>query len=1581
MRAASFRRYLIAATVLSSQFIATQALADCVSQAPVHPEQVVCDNPGTIGWNGATTNAIVVTVNSGATVNSSLSGWPALISTGTNSAVINFAGSYDPLLPPVFGIDAGSATDPAIAVGAGTTVTNSSGAAINGTISFGNATGTQVNALNNNYSSSGATNNIGLINGRVIAVGNLAVNNMGVIGLTGGGGITQTGAGSVVINNGIDGGYASTYTLGGAPMKNGVIWGSGSAISTQGSTSLVNHGGGSIPGSVISANVTLGALGTGTSSITNGSQAFGNATIVGNVTMADKDNTVTNDGTITGNVIMNGTGSNTYNAGSSGSAGDNGLRLPGSQVGGAGVPTGVVVGTLTGLAANSANNVLNLNGTDSSTLQAGSSVVNFGVVNKNDSGTWTIKNTLDGAAGKLTSVNVTGGRLSADNAAFLGSAATTVKLANGTVLVLNGTAAGTFAGNIVDASGATSGGVLVTGATTTTLSGANSYSGTTTIDGGTLATGSDGALSANSAVSIGNGGTLIVNNATAVKSLVDFGAGANAVNLNGNATSLTLTGGNWGALGGTVTGTGTLIKNGTGQLDLAGVNAVNLTAPGTFRINDGGVSVAVANAISAATAVQVNSAATTTGVLNVNANDTIGSLAGSGANATVNIASGMVLTTGGLNASTTYAGKILGAGSLVKDGSGLMVLSGANAYTGGTTVNDGAIIGFVGTGASITGNYTLNNDGFLTFNQLLPASGPQSGTYAGNVTGAATAYMQFGGNSTTKVTLTGDNSGFAGTSALGFGSSTIGQGGTVSIGSANNIGTGTLLFYDGVLESTATMTLANAVSLQTTSGGGIFNTATGTTLTLTGPITGGGALLKTGTGTLALSGAPGHTGGTTISAGTLRTPVWSTGDIVNNANLELIGCQPPTNVACFHNGVISGTGNVRITGDSGVAFGGLNTYTGTTTIDAGSALLSWAAGVLSAQSSFVVNGALFLGGADQTIGSLSGSGVVSTGANTLNIGANNSSTTFAGTFGAYPAWTTESLNVNKIGTGTLTLSGTGSVLTGNLGVNAGTLSLTGTLASATTTVASGAILSVDGTLTSPTVTVASGGRLVGGIGTTSGKITGAVANSGTIAPGHSPGIIAITGSYAQTSTGTYAAEVFANGTGTVVAGVDYDRIAVSGAPGTATLAGTLAVTPNGGLYVAGTAYDIITTTGGITGNFGTITGNVISPFITLSNAMASGGGVVGNNYRLVVVRSAYNTVATNPNQVAVANGLTGIIGSAGAASTVTKIDNMTAAQAQALFTSASPEPYGGFATALQDQAELFTRQVAHRQAESDGAGPGMGVWANLYGSWGNGKDRGDYRFGNDHSIVGGAAGVDFSNGDLRVGVAGGYSEDDVTYLGGNSEGKSKSWQVGGYLSYGMDKLRIDGQVAYVSGDITATKLVNAGSGATLISGTAAVDTQGDLIKGIVTLGYDVGGERFTFVPYVGIDFTSGKIDGFTETGMGTLNLTVAEIEADRTDLVVGARLAAPMGMVTPYLNAAYRYDLSDHPGAVTAFFNGVSTAPFTVSTIGSGRSVVDVDAGLSARIGPSVSLFVGYQGTFRNDLENHGVNGGLRMSF
>ena len=74
---------------------------------------------------------------------------------------------------------------------------------------------------------------------------------------------------------------------------------------------------------------------------------------------------------------------------------------------------------------------------------------------------------------------------------------------------------------------------------------------------------------------------------------------------------------------------------------------------------------------------------------------TIGSLAGGGADIVTNSgAAAATLTAGGDNSSTTFAGLIQnGAGStgLRKMGSGTLTLSGANSYSGGTTIAGGAI--------------------------------------------------------------------------------------------------------------------------------------------------------------------------------------------------------------------------------------------------------------------------------------------------------------------------------------------------------------------------------------------------------------------------------------------------------------------------------------------------------------------------------------------------------------------------------------------------------------------------------------------------------------------------------------------------------------------------------------------------------------------------------------------------------------------------------------------------------------------------------------------------------------------------
>jgi hypothetical protein len=108
-------------------------------------------------------------------------------------------------------------------------------------------------------------------------------------------------------------------------------------------------------------------------------------------------------------------------------------------------------------------------------------------------------------------------------------------------------------------------------------------------------------------------------------------------------------------------------------------------------------------------------------------------------------------------------------------------------------------------------------------------------------------------------------------------------------------------------------------------------------------------------------------------------------------------------------------------------------------------------------------------------------------------------------------------------------------------------------------------------------------NLNGGTLNGTGTITGSVVNAANVSPGHSSGVLNITGSYTQTAAGTLAMAV--NGYN---AGIDYSQLKVSGA---ASLAGTLNVSFAAGFHpYAGDSFDLMTY-GSETGAFGSLTGN------------------------------------------------------------------------------------------------------------------------------------------------------------------------------------------------------------------------------------------------------------------------------------------------------------------------------------------------------------------------------------------------------
>jgi len=256
--------------------------------------------------------------------------------------------------------------------------------------------------------------------------------------------------------------------------------------------------------------------------------------------------------------------------------------------------------------------------------------------------------------------------------------------------------------------------------TLTLAGGINTYSGATTISGGTL---SVGALANGGSPSdigaAGNGAAnLVLNGGT----LQYTGAGASSDHL------FTL-----GTAGGTIddAGSGALIFNNTGVIALNGTGARTLTLAGSDTSGDTFAPVLGENG--GATALTKNGAGTwiltgnntysglttiNNGVLQIGAGGTTGSLG-----------SGNVLNNRGLDFNRTdaftFGGNISGTGSVTNDGTGALILTGNNNYSGGTVVNAGTLqLGTGGTGATLNPNASIiiNTNCTFILNSKTPLS-------------------------------------------------------------------------------------------------------------------------------------------------------------------------------------------------------------------------------------------------------------------------------------------------------------------------------------------------------------------------------------------------------------------------------------------------------------------------------------------------------------------------------------------------------------------------------------------------------------------------------------------------------------------------------------------------------------------------------------------------------------------------------------------------------------------------------------------------------------------------------------------
>jgi outer membrane autotransporter protein len=632
---------------------------------------------------------------------------------------------------------------------------------------------------------------------------------------------------------------------------------------------------------------------------------------------------------------------------------------------------------------------------------------------------WNIGGNLNVGYSGSGTLNITSGGTVSNTAAYLGYNAGST----GTVTVDGSASTWTNSGGLlVGVYGTATLDIQNSGTVSNTIGYIGRYSGssgTVTVDG----SGSTWTNSSSLVVGLSGTGTLDISNGGTVSNTAGFigddSGSSGTVTVDGsgstwtNSSSLVVGNSGTGTLniqnGGTVSNTaaqigynagstGTVTVDGSGSTWTNSGNLyVGLYDTGTLNIQNSGT---VSN-----TAGYIGYTSGSTAAVTVDGNGSTwtnsGNLyIGESGTGTLDISNG-----GTVSSIDAFIGDEIGASGTVRvDGSGsswtiaseLLVGNFGNGtldiMRGATVSNVHGYIGYVGHIAGSSGTVTVDGNGSTwtnssSLNVVIGALNIQNG---GKVTASFTR-LTSGATSAGTLNLNGTSSarGVLETSYIdkGAGSATFNWNGGILRATAN--------------EANFLRTLDNAdINIQS---GGAYLDTNGMDIGITQALAGTGGLTKQGNGTLTLTGVQTYTGGTTVSAGTLALSgagtLAATGAVVvaNGATFDISAAAGDRSIGALSgagdvelganslsmgsstsstfSGALSGTGGLTKLGAGNLILSGANTYTGGTTVSAGTLSVNG-----SVVGTTTVSSGAALGGSG-TVGdvALSGGGILAPG--------------------------------------------------------------------------------------------------------------------------------------------------------------------------------------------------------------------------------------------------------------------------------------------------------------------------------------------------------------------------------------------------------------------------------------------------------------------------------------------------------------------------------------------------------------------------------------------------------------------------
>ena len=452
------------------------------------------------------------------------------------------------------------------------------------------------------------------------------------------------------------------------------------------------------------------------------------------------------------------------------------------------------------------------------------------------------------------------------------------------------------------------------------------------------------------------------------------------------------------------------------------------------------------------------------GTLDASGTGTIGFLGGVTASG---VGAKNLTLTGTNTGNNTLGGAIVdsssGATSLIKSGLGTWALTGTNAYTGATTVSAGTLLLDFSTATAPASN--IINSG----NSLVMGGGTLNLKGKGGSTTDSQSVVMTNTASTGLSNIVVNNNNSSGSTTLALSATGLGTRGTadtLNIDLSQNVGGGNLI------TTTASAATLGWATVKDATGTG-FGQYTGTGLVrLTGQttlatnsdasgtdfiLTGAGATLTHDGGNWSANSLTLDTsGGTaTLDIGTGITTLTNLGVLLtgsNNATIQngqlgaaasdvIVHTMGAGTLTLSSNTTISsGTGSLTKSGPGTLIVSSANTYTGSTFVNQGTLQLNHANAVHNSTVTMgATSGTLTFNSGITTfnIGGLSGSGPLAltdtaASAVTLNVGNNNTNTTYSGILSGTGGALTKSGTGTLALTGANTYTGTTTMLAGNL---------------------------------------------------------------------------------------------------------------------------------------------------------------------------------------------------------------------------------------------------------------------------------------------------------------------------------------------------------------------------------------------------------------------------------------------------------------------------------------------------------------------------------------------------------------------